>query len=71
MLQTLLERYVLIYMYRIYNFEWLVYNQFSGKLVKITLRGDEYWYHIVMNKHRVPTWKNFIWQSNQTEEINL
>jgi hypothetical protein len=71
MLQKLLEKYLLIYMYRIYNYEWLVNNQFSGKLVKITLRGDEYWYHIAMNKHGVPTWENFIWQSNQTEEINL
>jgi hypothetical protein len=71
MLQKLLEKYLLEYVYRIYNYEWLYKNQFSGKLVKITLRGDEYWYHIAMNKHGVSTWENFIWQSNQTEEINL
>jgi hypothetical protein len=71
MLQKLLEKYLLEYVYRIYNYEWLYKNQFSGKSVKITLRGDEYWYRIAMNKHGVSTWENFIWQSNQTEEINL
>jgi hypothetical protein len=71
MLQKLLEKYLLKYVYRIYNYEWLVKNQFSGKLVKITLRGDEYWYRITTNRSGVAVWENFIWQSNQTEEINL
>jgi hypothetical protein len=71
MLQKLLEKYLLKYVYCIYNYEWLVKNQFSGKLVKITLRGDEYWYRITTNRSGVAVWENFIWQSNQTEEINL
>jgi hypothetical protein len=71
MLQKLLEKYLEKYVYRIYNYEWLVKNQFSGKLVKITLRGDEYWYRITTNRSGVAVWENFIWQSNQTEEINL
>ena len=71
MLKKLLEKYLSKYVYRIYDYEWLYKNQFSGKIVKITLRGDEYWYRITTNRNGVPVWENFIWQSNQTEEINL
>lgn len=71
MLQKLLEKYLLKYVYLIYDYQWLDKNQFSGKIMKITLRGDEYWYRIVANRNGVHVWENFIWQSNKTEEINL
>lgn len=44
---------------------------FSNKIVKINLNGDEYWYKIGRTRSGHPTWENFIWQNNKTEEINL
>jgi hypothetical protein len=59
------------YLYSLYSYDWLHQNQFSEKLVKFNLLGDEYWYKISHSKNGVPVWENFIWQSNNTEEINL
>lgn len=59
------------YVYRIYNYEWLENNQFSNKIIKINLNGDEYWYKIGRTRNGHPTWENFIWQNNKIEEINL
>lgn len=63
----LLRRYI----YEIYNHQWLEDNQFSNKIVKINLNGDEYWYKIGRTRSGHPVWENFIWQNNKTEEINL
>lgn len=63
-----LEKYLL----SIYGYKWLDENQYKeDKLVKINLRGDQFWYRISRNRNGVPVWENFIWQSNKTEEINL
>ena len=70
-LKSLLGQYLSKYLYSLYDYQWLHDNQFSEKLVKFTLLGDEYWYRIAWNKSGVPVWENFIWQSSKAEEINL
>lgn len=71
-LEKLFQRELENYLYNIYSFEWLEQNQFSEKLVKFNLLGDEYWYKIGHARGSgVPIWDNFIWQNNKTEEINL
>jgi hypothetical protein len=71
-LQEFLKRELRVYLLTLYPYKWLDENQFSEKLVKFTLQGDEYWYKIGhARKSGVPVWENFIWQSNKTEEINL
>lgn len=57
--------------YRTYDRKWLEANLFCGKILKINLLGDEYWYKISHTKNGNPQWENFIWQNNKTEEINL
>jgi hypothetical protein len=59
------------HLYNIYSYNWLDENQFSEKIVKFNLQGDEYWYKISRAKSGTPIWKNFIWQNKNTEEINL
>jgi hypothetical protein len=70
-LRNLLEISLLDYVNHIYDFEWLKKNQFSDKLIKINLLGDYYWYKISRNRHGVPVWENFIWQSDNTEKIYI
>jgi hypothetical protein len=70
-LEKILAYWLEKYVYSMYDYEWLHQNMYSEKLIKINLHNDEYWYKIEMNRHGVPLWKNFIWQSNNTEEINL
>ena len=71
-LEKFFQRELENYLYEIYSFEWLEQNQFSEKLVKFNLLGDEYWYKIGHARGSgVPIWDNFIWQNNKTEEINL
>jgi hypothetical protein len=64
-----LERYV----YSMYDYSWLMeyYHLEKEKLIKIILADNEYWYKIVMNKHGVPCWQNFIWRSGETEVVQL
>ncbi len=59
------------YIYKLYSRQWLEENRFSNKILKINLRGDQYWYKIGTTRSGHPTWENFIWQNNKTEEINL
>lgn len=67
-LKAELEKYLL----SVYSYKWLSENQFKNdKLVKINLRGDQFWYRISRNKSGAPIWENFIWQNNKTEEITL
>jgi hypothetical protein len=70
-LEKILAYWLEKYLYSLYSYEWLNQNMFSEKIIKINLHGDEYWYKIQMSRHGVPLWKNFIWQSNNTEEIYL
>ncbi len=70
-LEKILAYWLEKYVYNLYGNKWLNQNMFSEKLIKITLHGDEYWYKIEKNRYDVPLWKNFIWQSNNTEEINV
>lgn len=70
-LRTLLESVLIKHLYKLYDYKWLDKNQFPNKLVKFTLLGDEYWYRIGYSRHGMPIWENFIWQSNNMEEINL
>jgi hypothetical protein len=65
-LKGLLNQYV----NNLYSREWLENNYFSKKLIKINLRGDEFWYRVGHNRKGSPMWENFIWQSNTTEELN-
>lgn len=59
------------YVYKLYSKKWLDDNRFSDKIIKINLRGNQYWYKIGHTKNGNPQWENFIWQNNKTEEINL
>lgn len=59
------------YLRKIFPWQYIEENQFSGKLVRINLCGDEYWYKIGRTRSGHPIWENFIWQNNKTEEINL
>lgn len=70
-LKRLLERVLFDLVYRSYDRQWLYDNQFSGQIVKINLLGDEYWFNIGRSRHGQPIWENFVWQSNNTVEINL
>jgi hypothetical protein len=70
-LEKILAYWLEKYVYSLYDYDWLHRNMFSGKLIKINLHTDEYWFKIETNKNGVPLWKNFIWQLNDTEEINL
>ena len=70
-LEKILKQQLLDYVYELYNHEWLVQNQFSGKIIKIELQDDEYWYHIGMRNNGTPMWENFIWQSNDTEILKI
>lgn len=69
-LGEILKGLLMDYLRKIYPWEYLEENQFSNKIVKINLNGDEYWYKIVRTRSGHPTWENFIWQNNKTEEIN-
>ena len=71
MLKGLLSGALYDYVYSLYDYKWIDENQFSETLVKISLLGDEYWYRIGRNRHGVPVWENFVWQSNTIKEINL
>lgn len=70
-LKELLKKYLLKYIYDLYDLEWVTGHCYSNKLAKFNLQGDEYWYRIEFSRYGVPVWKNFIWQSNNTEEINI
>jgi hypothetical protein len=70
-LGELLKRELSDYLLKIYPYKWLDENQFSEKLVKFNLQGDQYWYKIGRSHKGVPVWENFIWQNNKIEEINL
>lgn len=70
-LGEILKSLLFDYLRELYPWQWLEENQFSNKIVKINLNGDEYWYKIGRTRSGYPTWENFIWQNNKTEEINL
>lgn len=68
-LEKLLKAKLYDFVFSKYNWKWLHDNQFSEKIIKIELLGDEYWFQIGRTKSGTPMWENFIWQSNQTETI--
>jgi hypothetical protein len=71
-LEKILAQELSDYLYKIYSYNWLDENQFSGKIIKFNLQGDEYWYKIgCARRSVVPIWDNIIWQNKNTEEINL
>lgn len=70
-LGEILKGLLMDYLRNLYPWKYLEENQFSGKLIKFNLRGDEYWYKIGRTRSGHPIWENFIWQNNKTEEINL
>lgn len=71
-LEKILAQELSEYLRHIYPYEWLDENQFSGKIVKFNLQGDEYWYKIGRARRSgALIWDNIIWQNNNTEEINL
>ena len=70
-LERLLKTYLRRYTYEVYDQCWVHENPFSEKIVKFKLQGDEYWYRIEFNLYGIPVWENFIWQTNNTEEIDL
>lgn len=71
-LEQFFKRELEKHLYSIYSFQWLDENQFTEKIVKFNLQGDEYWYKIGRaGRGGVPVWENFIWQNNNTEEINI
>lgn len=70
-LSKILKQYLLDFVYKKYDYQWLHDNQFSEKLVKIELLGDEYWFRIGRGRRGGVVWENFIWQNNQTETIKI
>lgn len=70
-LGEILKGLLMDYLRKLYPWEYLEENQFTNKIVKINLNGDEYWYKIGRTRSGHPIWDNFIWQNNKTEEINL
>lgn len=71
MLKMLLKDALIQYVYKLYDSAWLDEHQFSNKIVKFSLLGDQYWYRIEHNRRGIAEWKNFIWQTNNVEEIHL
>jgi len=70
-LGELLKAKLYDFVYSKYGWKWLHDNQFSEKIIKIELLGDEYWFRISRTRGGTPIWENFIWQNNKIEEIEL
>jgi hypothetical protein len=70
-LRDVLRRLLHDFIYKKYNREWLEKNQFSEKLVKITLRGEQFWFKIGRGRSGHPKWELFIFQSANLEEIRF
>lgn len=70
-LREVLKSLLHAYINKKYNREWLSKNQFSEKLVKINLRGEQFWFKIGRTKNGFAQWQLFIFQSANLEEIDL
>ena len=70
-LREVLKSLLHAYINKKYSRAWLDKNQFSDKLVKINLRGEQFWFKIGRNRNGYPQWELFIFQSANLEEINL